>query len=364
MATISEQRNRRGELIGWQAKIRRRGWPVRSKVCGTRKAAEDWATHTEAEMIKGTYVDRRPADRTTLHAVIQDYIDQIAPTHKGGSSEVARLKRFTRTEPKLCQYAMALLTPELFEKWRDRRLKEVAPGTVKREFNLLNTVIESARRRLKMIENPLTDVDRPRVDDERDVRLSPRQWRRLLEECRKERTRAGPRKEDASGKRIRPPNPWLAPAVELARETGARRAELLGWLWKDTDLKHRVAVFRDVKNSRDPKTRIDRQIGLSPRAIAILKKLPRSTDGRVIPLTTESLKQSFERARARAGLPHFRLHDARHELASSLTEAGWSPVEVMAQGGWRDPKSMKRYTNLSGKHLAARFRTKLTSKTG
>jgi integrase len=115
-------------------------------------------------------------------------------------------------------------------------------------------------------------------------------------------------------------------------------------------------VFSDVKNSRDPKTKIDRQIGLSRRAIAILKGLPRSTDGRVIPMTVETLKQGFERARLRAGVPHFRLHDARHELASSLTEAGWSPVEVMAQGGWRDPKSMKRYTNLTGKHLAARFR--------
>lgn len=120
-------------------------------------------------------------------------------------------------------------------------------------------------------------------------------------------------------------------------------------------------MFRDVKNSRNPEERIDRHVGLSPRAVQILRKLPRSLDGRVIPLSPEALRQAFERARARAGLPHFRLHNLRHELASSLTEAGWSPIEVMAQGGWRDPKSMKRYTNLSGRHLAARFRSRKSS---
>jgi integrase len=131
---------------------------------------------------------------------------------------------------------------------------------------------------------------------------------------------------------------------------------LLKWRWDDTDLGAGVAVFRDVKNSRDPSKRIDRQIGLSPRALEILQGLPKSLDGRIIPMNLDELKRAFERARKAAGLEHFRLHDLRHEMASSRHEDGWSPVEVMAQGGWRDPKSMARYSNLCGQHLAARFR--------
>src|SRR5258708_641097 len=36
-------------------------------------------------------------------------------------------------------------------------------------------------------------------------------------------------------------------------------------------------------------------------------------DGRVFPITENALKGAFERARKRAGLEYFRLHDTRHE---------------------------------------------------
>ena len=355
MATITERRNRDGELIGWQAKIRRQGWPVQSKTCRSKREAEAWATAIEANMIKGDFVDRRPAERATFDSVIAAYIRDVAPLHKGAETETLRLERFRREEPKLCQHAMAYLTPELFADYRDRRLAVVAPGTVKREFNLLNSVIEEWRRRHRLIENPLKDVKRPSVDDERDLRLTDEQWLKLLAECRKALLR-GQWHELPDGSKVQKPNAWLAPAIELLRETGARRSELLAWRWADTDLVAGIATFRDVKNSHDASTKIDRSIGLSPRAVAILEGLPRSTNGRVIPMSADTLKRGFERARDRAGLSHFRMHDLRHEMASSRHEDGWSPVEVMAQGGWRDPKSMKRYSNLSAKHLAARFR--------
>lgn len=355
MATVSERRNRQGQLIGWQAKIRRHGWPVQSRTFRSRRDAEAWATTKEAEMIRGIFVDRRPAERVTLYDAIETYITEVVPAHKGGTTESLRLRRFQRDELKLCQHAMAQLTAKLFVDYRDRRIKEVAPGTVKREFNLLNSVIEAWRRNHPVIENPLRDVKRPSVDDERDVRLTPKEWARLLKACAKETIR-GKWESDGKGGRRPKRNTWLAPAVELLKETGARRSELLRWRWDDTDLKAAIATFRDVKNSRDPAARIDRSIGLSPRAVQILRKLRRSPDGRVIPLTFEALKQSFERARTAANLEHFRMHDLRHEMASSRHEEGWSPVEVMAQGGWRDPKSMKRYSNLTAAHLARRFR--------
>jgi integrase len=83
-----------------------------------------------------------------------------------------------------------------------------------------------------------------------------------------------------------------------------------------------------------------------------LKALPRSLDGRVFPITANALKSAFNRARHKLGLDHYRFHDTRHELISSLIEAGWSDTEVMAQSGHRDPKSLKRYANLRKEHLA------------
>ncbi|MGE5506836.1 MAG: hypothetical protein ACM31L_20620 [Actinomycetota bacterium] len=103
MATIAPRKNDKGQVIGWQAKIRRRGLPVQSKTFESRKAAEDWGTIIEAEMIRGVHVDRSLSERHTFGEVIQGYIDKVAPTHKGGQAESLRLQRFVREEAEVRQ---------------------------------------------------------------------------------------------------------------------------------------------------------------------------------------------------------------------------------------------------------------------
>jgi integrase len=69
-------------------------------------------------------------------------------------------------------------------------------------------------------------------------------------------------------------------------------------------------------------------------------------------MTENAFRLAFNRARAKAGVPHFHFHDTRHERISSLFEAKWSMIQVMAQTGHKDPKSVKRYANLTGDFLA------------
>ena len=121
--------------------------------------------------------------------------------------------------------------------------------------------------------------------------------------------------------------------------------------WSDVNLNQRTALLRGMKNSRNPDKIINHTIGLSPRAVEILKGLPR-TEKRVFPMTSNAMRKAFNYARQKAGLTHFRFHDTRHERISSLFEAGWAMPQVMAQSGHRDPKSVMRYTNLSGDYLA------------
>ncbi|MCP5341010.1 MAG: site-specific integrase [Rhodobacteraceae bacterium] len=329
-----------------QVKIRRKGWPACSKVFPTKKMAQDWAHRIEAEMAAGHHVDRSAGQKTTLGDLIDLYLRDVTDKRPGEASRVAersRLERFEREEMALCSYAVANLTPEHFEAYRDRRLsrknragKTLAPGTVKRELTLLKRVIDYRKRRLGLLVNLVNteDVARPAVNDERDVRLSAEEIERLLNACGQAR------------------NPWLRPFVELAFETGGRRGSLLALLWEDVDLKGRAVTFRGVKNSRSPEKIIDHTVPLSPRAIEVLWDLPRSTDGSVLPMSANAFQQAFDRARSRAGLSHFRFHDTRHERVSSLFEAGWADAAVMAMSGHQDPKSLKRYANLRPDHLA------------
>src|SRR5664279_2811902 len=334
-------------------------------------------------MDRGIFVDRSAAERTTFGETIKSYIKEVTEKRPGEASRAAeksRLERFMRDEPKLCAYAVAHLRPEHFEDYRDRRLtqtvtrgkpggrgqykpeklrpgrfrkdgtpranaapktppkppKKVEPGTVKRELTVLKRVIDHSKRKLGLLINPINkdDVKRPVVNDERDVRLEDSQIDELIAEC------------------YRSKNPWLGPIVEFALEVGPRRGNLLRLCWIDVDTKGRSALLRAVKNSRNPEEIIDVLVGLSPRALEILRGLPYSLDGRVFPITADALKSAFNRARHKLGLDHYRFHDIRHELISSLIEAGWSDTQVMAQSGHRDPKSLKRYTNLRKKHLA------------
>ncbi|QIE57014.1 site-specific integrase [Pikeienuella piscinae] len=341
MASITKRTN--GQ---WQVKIRRKGWPARSGTFRTKKLAEDWAHRIESEMASGRFVDRSAAERTTLKDLIEIYLREVTDKRPGEASRVAersRLERFLREERELAAYTAANLTPEHFEAYRDKRLgqtnrsgKPLAPGTVKREMTLLKRVIDYRKRRLGLLVNPVNteDVARPAVNDERAVRLSEEEIARLLEAASEAR------------------NPWLRPFVELGFETGGRRGSLLDLSWEEVDLKGRAVTFRGVKNSRNPDKVIDHTVPLSPRAIAILKELPRSVDGRVFPMSPNAFRQAFNRARKRAGLEHFRFHDTRHERVSSLFEAGWSDTTVMAVSGHKDPKSLKRYANLRPDHLA------------
>ncbi len=331
MATITKRFNRNGELIGWQAKIRRQGFPVQSKTFDRKNDAEAWARGVEGEMDRGAFVDRRPAEQMTLGDAIGHYLKAVAPTHKGGDIEAVRLGRFQREEPALCAYALANLRTHHIEEYRDRRLEAIAPGSVCREINLLHAVLESVRRRVGLIDNPVSHVRRPKVADERDVRLSPDDEKKLLDAL------------DASR------NPWIKPFVIVALETAMRRGELLSLTWEHVDLVDRTAHLPDTKNGRG------RTVPLSSRAVKALDDLPCSIGGQVFPVTLDALKHAWTRARDRAGLHHFHLHDLRHEATSRLAEAGWNVLELAAVTGHQDLQMLKRYTNLRAADLARKM---------
>jgi integrase len=331
VATITKRFNRDGELIGWQAKIRRQGFPQQSKTFDRKADAEAWARGLEGEMDRGAFVDRRPAEQMTLGDAIAHYLDAVAPTHKGGDIEAVRLGRFKREEPGLCAYALANLRTHHIEEYRDRRLDEIAPGSVCREINLLHAVLESVRRRVGLIENPVSHVRRPRVDDARDVRLSPAEEAQLLAALDSTR------------------NPWIKPFVILALETAMRRGELLSLRWEHVDLVQRTAHLPETKNGKG------RTVPLSSRAVATLEDLPRAIGGKVFPVSLDALKHAWTRARDRAELHHFHFHDLRHEATSRLAEAGWNVLELAAVTGHQDLQMLKRYTNLRASDLAKKM---------
>lgn len=67
------------------------------------------------------------------------------------------------------------------------------------------------------------------------------------------------------------------------------------------------------------------------------------------PYTT--VHKVWGRIRRKAGLPHLRIHDLRHQFASFLINSGRTLYEVQQVLGHSDPSVTQRYAHLSTKSL-------------
>jgi integrase len=326
MATIEK----RGQF--WRVKIRRAGLLAQTRTFDNRTQAQQWARSVESEIDKGIVVDRRTAQRLSLSEVLERYRREVTPTKRGSADENLRLKAMAQRP--FARIRMSALTSSHLATYRDERLRVVSGATVNREFGLLSHAIDTARREwdVYLPTNPCTLVRRPPQGRPRSRRLQGDEEQRLLAACRDAR------------------NIWLAHFVALAIETGMRRGELLAVQWSNVDLERRIAFLPVTKNGES------RGVPLSSRAIAILRGLPASSNGRVFgELTADALKHSFKRAVRRAGIKGLRLHDLRHEATSRFFEKGLNVMEVASVTGHKTLQMLKRYTHLSVTDLATRL---------
>ncbi|WPN57785.1 hypothetical protein [Pseudomonas sp. P9_31] len=139
MATI---RNR-GEYQ-WEAQIRLKGYPAQRKTFETKSDAQAWARMIESEIDRGIFVSRVEAEHTAFHQLIDRYISETAPKHKGAYSEIKRLEALKRHP--LATRIVATLSSSDFARYRDERLKIRKGNTVKRELALLQCVCRLRHR--------------------------------------------------------------------------------------------------------------------------------------------------------------------------------------------------------------------------
>lgn len=331
-----------GALLGYQVRIRKKGWPSVSKQFDRLVDAQTFAIATLDRMNAGTYVDRREAETTTLADALDRYAAEVTPGKKSADRETYTIKKW-KADP-LAARSLASLRPSDFASYRDRRLAEGMSGnSVRIELALVSHLFRKVIREWSMglTSNPIANIDQPHLPPGRDRRLI-----RDVDPGKDEETRLF---TACSASRSR----HLLPIVRIALETAMRRGELVGLRWSDIDLTQRIAHLADTKNGDQ------RDVPLSPTAIQVLEDLPRSITGRVFPIEGKTLEHSFRRATAKAGLTDFTFHDLRHEATSRLIETGlFSVVEVAAITGHKSMQMLKRYTHPRAAELAVKLAAK------
>ena len=189
-----------------------------SKTFRTKREAEAWAAARDAEL--RAVATQSPGIRHSLADALIRYVAEVSPTMRGERWECARVGAFLK-DANFPTGKIGEITPEMIGRWRDTRLRQVTAGTVIREMSLLAAVMEHARREWRWIHtNPCRDVRRPRTPDHREVVISPRQIRLMLESM-----------GYLPGKPCRSVPQAAGAAFVLALRTGMRAGEITGLTW-------------------------------------------------------------------------------------------------------------------------------------
>lgn len=183
-------------------------------------------------------------------------------------------------------------------------------------------------------DNPATDIRMPKVDNKRKRVMSATEQQRLdeaLHHCR---------------------NQLVEPTLTLMRETAMRSSEPLRYAsWGDVDWSRSVLQLRDSKSGA-------RDVPLSGAAVDALRRIaaltgdPRPED-KLVTVTYEALKASWQRACIAAQVDDLHLHDLRHTAATrfALRTGNFSLVQVLT--GLKTMSQMARYVNVTADDAVA-----------
>jgi integrase len=312
----------------WRAQVRKNG--VRRTATFDRKSdAKTWASKVEAELDSGSHVNTKISCRS----LFEKYEQQICPQHKGERWERVRLAKLGEV---FGEYAAAdLVNTDVLAKWKEKRLREVKPGTVRREMVLLNQVFEVAVNEWRLIHvNPLRGVKKPKAPKARERVITPAELEAVWDAL-----------GYTDGGEVLTKQQQVGLALHIALETAMRAGEILA----TKPIRGKVIHIPDSKNG------FGRDVPLSKKARELVQRIPKGG----FAVGTAELSVLFGKARKRCGFPNgdnggFTFHDSRANALTMLSKK----LDVLALAkmvGHRDPRSLLIYYRETPEEVADRL---------
>jgi integrase len=294
----------------------------------TLREANAWASMRETELRANA--KKAPKDKHTLRELLEKYRDEVCPGNRGERWEVVRINKFLRSSLPI-EETLSKCTSEKLGEWRDKQT--IAAGSIIREFGLLSSIFEYARRELKWIEaNPVKDVRKPKSPDHREVTINRHQIKLMLKAF------------GYSPKlRIASVSQSVAVMFLLALRSGMRAGELCSLTWHQVH--DNYCVLPVTKTT-------PRHVPLSKKAVKLLGKMRGFDNKSVFSVSSATRDALFRRARDNSGLSGFTFHDARHTAATWISRK----VDVLTLCkifGWSDTSQALTYYNPKAKDISS-----------
>ncbi|MEY9435603.1 tyrosine-type recombinase/integrase [Bradyrhizobium elkanii] len=330
----------------WRAIVRKKtheATTTETKTFDTKADAIKWATALEAKIAEGQTVEHaREAAKAEVSApaaavLMTRYGEEVSPTKRGTRWEQIRLRMLVRRFPLFQRPAISITGPDMAD-WRDQRLTEVGPATVRRELGLVSAVFKIAIKewRLGLTVNPCRLITWPKKPRARTQRVPDEVKQQLIAHLGWD----GVSRPTNS-------NQWAALVLAFALETAMRKGEILSLQWCDIFFGEKYAHLDMTKNGEE------RDVPLSKAAIALLKIAgPGKPEDRVFKVTSGHLDKIMREARIDLDLMHVRFHDARREATTNIAAKMANVLELSAITGHKTLDMLKVYYRPKASDLA------------
>jgi integrase len=352
----------------WYARFRNNTKLVRKAFGRDRAAAIAWveksrtllrdgagAAPTTAKQIPMTsseLAEQEAKEKEALFGGLADaYLDHIRANpkeyrdQKNPPSRIGRIKQSFghRLAPDISSWEIS--------DWLDGL--KVSPGTRNRYQSTFSGIFRYAKKRGKLLINPVRDVDRAKVPD------PPIRWMDDDEETVLRKVLQDD--VDACGKnhaRLRKRLLHHVYELDIALGTGMRRGEMYT-ITKDQVYFNRREIRLDItKNGSSRIVEMNDDVMAAMKGLIEIPMIRKSRSAATPnSAPTDSVfalsdpKKWFEKAVKKAKLRKLRWHDLRHTYCSRLAQKGVNQVLIMKAAGHKSIQSSLKYTHLDKKAL-------------
>ncbi len=330
-------------------KGKRRAFPLGSDL----KTAKEQLKVLEGDNVKEKDFDQEKEEREnakiqgmTLGVWLDRYL-HLVKAKRSWDRDEQHCKHLTRllgslplslvNRPRIMEYKNQRLTEFIIRHKNPVEGKTVKNSTINREIRCLLHALN-----LAVDEELIENTPRVRLDSENhlahDRVLSEEEYRKLLEKS----------------------PTWLQRVFIVANDASLSRSDLLRLTWDCI-----VDGLIKVRGGR-AKTGIKQRVGISPALRKVLdeleaeqKRVP-NTERRVFtkdgrPITIDSLRTAFKKARSDATVEDFTFHDFRHCAKTTWAAQGLPPDVSDVASGHAIPGMRGRYTNLTDQNIRDAF---------
>ncbi len=312
----------------WLARVQLDGRRV-SRVCRTFAEARAAEADLHGALREAITAEQEKASRpATLREAFEGYVENLAARGKPPASvyRAAQTARVVEAVlPEMLDRPVAQFTDEAVFAFRLARERAgIKPATTNRDLRVIRAMLKRLIPSYRFPQDAFSPEDETRV-----------RWLRPAEERTLLGTMPSPFKEMAA----------------LAKLTLMRLSEIRLLRRQDVHLEQGVVLLPRAKAGARP-------VVLNTEAQDLLWAQLARHDGELVfpnpdgrPYSRVHIGRVFRKAARGAGLRDFRFHDLRHHGATMALNAGFTAPIVMALGGWKSERMMRRYAAVTDETL-------------